>query len=828
MNEEIRVLIENLKQYTLQYAAEHGVVPDSRGFVQCLFPDHDDRDPSMHWWEENNIFWCFSCNRVCDIFTLANIFEGKPLAGPDFLEDNVFYLAEKFGQPYLHLRKTLTPEEMERQMYFRTMKLFSDYVVSHANKEYLANREIEEKTAKTLSIGSVDNYQNCINYLVNAGCQREILNNIGIMANRVNENQLIMIIKDEYGRPMSFVSRHMHFVKGESKFPKYTNGNETIIFNKSRMLYCWSDIKKQYNTLEKLLVVEGYIDAVSAYQKGYRNVVALGSASFTDEHISLLEKENRIKNVAFALDNDETGRKRMFSIVERLKNQKTTNEYQFAIYKEQGKDLDEILKKFDKKVSLANIFELVSMFDYEIRCLKENYGDNIDESSMFDHFIGIISKTQRPKEREEQAKSLAKYLPSYSYKTILAEIEMILSEEKINYKKDIVAVLDKAYKEATNNPEYALEIIGSLSDDIENVQAKYDRTQQGVFESSVSRFKESEKYKMNSDLYQIKFGIPWLDDLNLKPGNSVIMAGLPNTGKSTVFQCLMHNIAVNSPNGVIIYIATDDSEEMIYDNLTAQLSGLPREYCGNPYFDSQFGLNSSQLPEAQQYFDKYCKSREFIERLIVNKKLIILDVKQKIDNWNGFKKAISKIVADKELENKYKIMVVDSVNKISVDGIKDENQTAGFLSAEIKKLNERDRILGFLNFELNKMRDNSKLSQFALSGSKRMFYDCNVLGFIYNPTRNLQEFEGTEYETKMKWQLQINEFNSIPQPVIVTIQSKSKAGNNSMNARPYFYKLNEFTSKLTPIPLASEEHQHYLKIWRDEWNNLYTSNYSKA
>ena len=49
-----------------------------------------------------------------------------------------------------------------------------------------------------------------------------------------------------------------------------------------------------------------------------------------------------------------------------------------------------------------------------------------------------------------------------------------------------------------------------------------------------------------------------------------------------------------------------------------------------------------------------------------------------------------------------------------------------------------------------------------------------------------------------------------------------------MNARPYFYKLNEFTSKLTPIPLASEEHQHYLKIWRDEWNNLYTSNYSKA
>ena len=173
-------------------------------------------------------------------------------------------------------------------------------------------------------------------------------------------------------------------------------------------------------------------------------------------------------------------------------------------------------------------------------------------------------------------------------------------------------------------------------------------------------------------------------------------------------------------------------------------------------------------------------------------------------------------------------MIVDSVNKITVDGIKDENQTAGFLSAEIKKLNERHRILGFLNFELNKMKDNAKLSQFALSGSRRMFYDCNVLGFIYNPTRNLQEFEGTEFETKLKWQLPINEFNSIPQPILFTIQNKSKAGNNAMNARPYFYKLNEFTSKLTPIPLTSEEHQNYYKIWRDEWNNLYTSNYSKA
>ena len=114
INNSIQELMERLKQRTLQYAQEQGVVLNPNGFVQCLFPDHDDHDPSMHWWEENNIFFCFSCMRSADIFTLANIFENKPLAGPDFIEENVFYLAKKYGEPYEHLRKDMTPEELTR------------------------------------------------------------------------------------------------------------------------------------------------------------------------------------------------------------------------------------------------------------------------------------------------------------------------------------------------------------------------------------------------------------------------------------------------------------------------------------------------------------------------------------------------------------------------------------------------------------------------------------------------------------------------------------------------------------------------------------------
>lgn len=821
INNSIQELMQRLKQRTLQYAQEHGVVLNNNGFVQCLFPDHEDHDPSMHYWEENNIFFCFGCSRTADIYTLANIFEGKPLAGPDFIEENVFYLAEKYGEPYEHLKKAMTPEELKRQLYFRTMKLFSDYVMSHKNNQYLLDRKISEETAKRLNIGGVQNFDDCINYLIKSGCSSEIIKEIGILQYKVNADQLIFIIKDEYGRPVSFVSRNMKFVKGVSNFPKYNNGSETLIFNKSKIFYCWSDIKNKYNSLETLIIVEGYVDAVTAYEKGYRNIVALGSASFTDEHIRIIERDNRIKNVAVALDNDETGKKRMNSLIERLKENKTTKDYKFAVYKEKGKDIDEILNTVGK-VPLNTIWDFLTMFDFELKNLKESLGENVDESSLFDRFVGIISKTESPKSREEQARSLAKYLTKYSYKTILDEVEYITSEEKIRYKEEVESYSKRAFMDISKNPEYALEIINTLKEDIGDINKKYDKTEKNIFEKGLENLNKFDKEKMNSDIYKIHFGIPALDDLSLMPGHSVIISALANVGKSSFFQALTKNVALGTNNGVIFYISTDDAAEKIYDNLTAQITSLPRDYCENPFFHRQWGLNS-QNPQKEKYYQKYLDGRKIIEELIKNKKLIVLDVKDKVDNWNGLNKMIQQVSNYKVMESMYKIMIIDSVNKIQVDGISNENDTAAFLSANIKKLSERNKILSFLNFEVNKMKDNAKLSQFNISGSKRMFYDCNVLIFLYNPTRNLQELEGTEDETKLKWYMEMPNGQKFKQPLLFGIQSKTKCGNNIMNARPYFYKLNEFTSELTPISLSDNEHEKYEKIWINEWRDKYAN-----
>ena len=141
-NEEINELMEQLKDRTLIYANELGIKIGHDGFVNCLMPDHKDSNPSMCYWEEIKAFRCFGCERIVNIFMLAHLYEKKPISGRGFINDNVFYLAEKFNIPYHHLMKELTEEEYEKQSKYRVMNTFADYVTAQVNEEHLNSRNI--------------------------------------------------------------------------------------------------------------------------------------------------------------------------------------------------------------------------------------------------------------------------------------------------------------------------------------------------------------------------------------------------------------------------------------------------------------------------------------------------------------------------------------------------------------------------------------------------------------------------------------------------------------------------------------------------------------
>lgn len=857
MREEVIQLANTIKSnFTLQYAYEMGLdVSDKKKFL-CLCKDHDDKNPSMSFNKNTGTFHCFSCGKNYDAFNIAHDHENKPL----FSDETVFYLAEKFGLPYKHLQKEYSPEDKKKQEYSKTVGLFSTYVLNHKNISFLEKRKISVETADKLGIGSVDSYKNLEKFLLDNGCNKDVIKDIGINQFHINEDKLIFILKNEYNTPVSFGVREMVYTKDRLKkniewkpeyddmkkdemykaiskdtslsipiiekymeTSKYINGKNTCIYDKSKFLYMWGEIRKDFNKMLPIILCEGYMDCVTAYQKGFRNLVAICSTSFTDNHLSLIEKEQKMEKVAFALDSDKAGRDKTKSILEKLKESTPLlKEYTFAIYKEEGKDIDEIINSKDIK-SIKDIFNFKTLFDYELMVLKEKYGDDIDEDKLYDDFVRVIAKTKNSKEREKQINSLMEYLPSYSKISVLESINEIINYQEKNYNEEVIAKVNLAVKVIKNKPTNATQILGSLIDEIDEVDVKFDFKKKNVRERSLNSFRTIEVDKQNSDLFEVNFNFPWLNDVNLNLGNSVVISSLANIGKSSVFQFLSKMVSLDTSNNVaILYITTDDTAKKVWENMIATISGLPRNYCSNPYYHKKFGINKNSDDTSKKFFEVYNRTVDFLTDMQNDGRLIILDIAEGMGEWINVQNAMKEIGNDPYFKKKFKIMVVDSVNNITVPDINDENATVAFLSSEIKKKSQNYGFLSFLNFELNKLRDNSRLSQFALSGTRKIFYNCDLLGFVYNPSRNLKEQEGTEKETKMVW-----DYKGSKQPIIVTMQDKTKVGNNEMVAKPYFYKLNTINNVMEAIELGSNEHMKYQSIWLYEWENYYKTYINK-
>ena len=857
---EMNILMDNLRKRCLQYYNEVSPTAYTGGHICCLSPEHDDRSPSMSYWDSGDVFHCFSCGRNVDIFSLAHILEGKPLAGINFIDDNVFYLAKRFGLEYEHLQKELTPEEIKRQQYFRAMKLFSEYVVLHKNMEYLDKRKITEETAKKLLIGSVDSTENCISFLKASGITEDIIESIGINKRNVNQNKLILIIKDDFGRPNSFVSRETKYfkealIKGYegvkelfedpnvyseqrkeklieltgldiyeiNKYlstPKYTNGDTTIIFDKSKMFFGYSDIRREYNPAVPMVILEGYIDFVTGYQAGMRNIVAIGSASFTDDHISIIERSKDIKTAAIALDADKTGKKRTQGILERLLKIKTTKVYKFAVYKNDFKDLDETIIENPEIRKTGDVFDLMTIFDFELQTMKQKTEGEFDQDRVFDDFVAIISKEKEPKERAVKARALSKILTNYDYGTIIEQVNYLINGKEQEFGRDVVSKAEFMLKEIKKSPGDANKIVDMFKMEVEEVEKSYDKNTKNVFEVSKEYFNEIENRKDEESLFSVSFDIPWFDDLSLQPGNTVIISSLPNTGKSTIFQTIVRKTLLKNKNVHIFFATTDDPGPKVYANLIATFSGLGRDYCSNPIYHKKYGYRTED-PIAAPYelrekmYETYEKIKAGILTFIESKRFVLLDVKKKIDNFKNLAATMKEIGENGDLEDACKLLILDSANKVTVDGISDENQRAAYISENIKKLSETYGFLSFVNFELNKMKNNARLSQFSLSGSKRMFYDCDVLGFVYNPMRNLQN------NTELYWDKKLDNGVVIKEPLLITMQEKSKAGNNEMNNRPYFYRLDTYCNRLEPIKVNTPEYNHYEEIWNQEFENKY-------
>lgn len=304
----------------------------------CTCPFHHDTHPSMSIHQNKGIAKCFVCggggNAISFIQKYENEINHNPIGVRDAMRKAIEIQGLNIVIPEKN-NKLLTEEQQRKQNLNNILKdaiSLNEYNLNVNNNEsnmalqYLQNRKISLDTIKQFHIGYAPSNKTYtteimlkkynINDLIEVGISKKDNKNNPI---DVFHERIIIPIFDKNGNPVGFGARAI----SDNTKPKYLNTTATSLFDKSNLLFNYHKAKI-YAKNDELIIVEGYMDVISAKQMKIDNVVGIMGTALTKEHTDLIKKLDC--EVTLCLDNDEPGKDAMIRIIpELLKSQLKVN-----------------------------------------------------------------------------------------------------------------------------------------------------------------------------------------------------------------------------------------------------------------------------------------------------------------------------------------------------------------------------------------------------------------------------------------------------------------------------------------------------------------------
>ena len=435
-----------------------------------LCPFHNEKSPSFAVSPDKQIFHCFGCGVGGNVFHFVSKIEGIGF------RESVEILANRVN---VALPVTSSSEEEDRLYYMRS-KIYEINQASamfyHNNlynpsskraQEYVKKRKLDNNTLKTFYIGYSGNYNELYNYLKQQGFKdEEILASKLVNRNEKGEfidrfrKRLMFPIQDERGKFIAFGGRILVDPPKEDaseeekiafkKQAKYINSTENIVYSKGRHLFGLYAAKKlaHENSLKKILIVEGYMDAISLFQRGITNVVASLGTALTEAQGRLLRKSS--EQVIVGYDADGAGQAATLRGLEILQNLGCDIR---ILQIEGAKDPDEFILKYGPERLRKYIDNAISLVEFKIKCLKKDLNLNLanDKIKFLTEIARELSKVNSSIEKEVYIDKIASDY-QISKEAIYAEINKIqyvkgnnnkLLERKSTVVKPTVSVEDQ-------------------------------------------------------------------------------------------------------------------------------------------------------------------------------------------------------------------------------------------------------------------------------------------------------------------------------------------------------------------------------------------------
>ena len=284
-------------------------------------PFHNEKSPSFSVNPAKSLYKCFGCGKAGGVVQFVMDVEGTSYV------EALKYLAKKYAITIEEEEKT--PQQQLEQNERDSQFIVSDFAKNHfhrllLNSEegmsigygYLKERGLNLSTIQTFELGySLDSWDDLMKAAETAGYDKKYLEKTGLTVIKTDDQgkdtgrrydrfrgRVMFPIHNISGRVVGFGARTL---KRDDKMAKYLNSPESEIYHKSEVLYGLFQARQAIRTEEVCYLVEGYLDVLSLYQGGIKNVVASSGTSLTEGQIRLIKRY--ADNVTVLYDGDAAG-----------------------------------------------------------------------------------------------------------------------------------------------------------------------------------------------------------------------------------------------------------------------------------------------------------------------------------------------------------------------------------------------------------------------------------------------------------------------------------------------------------------------------------------
>lgn len=353
-------------------------------FFACC-PFHQEKSPSFSVNQQKQFFYCFGCGAKGNAIDFMIQYEKM-----DF-KDAMIQLASYAGMALPKSSESEKPGET-LDIYYEMNAQVARYYVEQLKEnqeaiQYLKNRGINGETAREFKIGFVnDRWDGILQSLGQSPTNQQTLLNLGLVLKNAKggvydrfRHRIMFPIIDQRQHIIGFGGRIL-----EHGDPKYLNSPESPIFHKGRALYGLYHALKTKRTLDRLIVVEGYLDVISLFQHGIQNAVATLGTATSVQHIQLLRRYS--DEICFCFDGDAAGYRAAWRAVQMILPIMQADWKIRFLFLPAEHDPDSFVRAFGHAAFLNELEKTTPIAHFFLNYLSENNAlASIEDRSRFAH-----------------------------------------------------------------------------------------------------------------------------------------------------------------------------------------------------------------------------------------------------------------------------------------------------------------------------------------------------------------------------------------------------------------------------------------------------------